>query len=259
MAKGSHGVGDARASMAESGGRVLRANSPVLLVSAASMVALIIVVSGLMSFQAQMELAGHAGIPEAVAWGWPVIVDGTVIVGTVAVLLLTPRGRGKAAYAWLVLCVFGLVTVAANGVHATGAEVPLWARFGIGAVPAVALLLSTHLFVLMLTSPEIQVERVIVKREVVEVDEVRSPEPSSTAPVSGPVSVGGAGYSPEEVEAWILTELHETGELPSGTAVGERLGKSRSAGSRFRSDLAARNAEVAAALNGRPLLREVSA
>lgn len=270
---GSHGEARERVTASEAGGRVLRSNSTALLMAVATMVGLIIVISALLSFQAQMELAAHSGIPEMVSWGWPLIVDGTVIVGTAAVLVLTPRGRAKAAYAWFVLGIFGLVTVAANGIHATGIDVPMWARFGVGAVPAVALLLSTHLFVLMLTSPEVQIEPVIVKKRIIEIDDdteaagrsglaVDSVVSARASEPAGPVSpelkpAPVPAMSVAEVEAWIIEQVTATGVLPSGQAVGDKLGKSRSAGSRVRRELASRNMAVAEALGVTPMLRKV--
>lgn len=135
-------------------GRVLRADAAWLLRVVATTVGLIVLVSFLLSFNSQRDLAAEAHIPALFAWGWPLIVDGTIIVATFAVLIMGPRSRRVSWYPWTILVLFGVVSIYANGVHATGRRPSLIEAFVIGAIPALALLVSTHLLVLMLTAPE---------------------------------------------------------------------------------------------------------
>lgn len=131
-------------------GRILHALSRWLLWPVAATVLLVIGVSFLLSFQSQTELAIAARIRPDVAWGWPIIVDGTIVIATFAALILQPRGRRVSWYPWANLILFGILSIYANGIHATNAKPVVWELFIIGAVPAVGLLVSTHMLVIML-------------------------------------------------------------------------------------------------------------
>lgn len=274
--------------MASSSRRFLHGTSPRLLKFAAVMLLIVVIVSALLSFTGQSELAARGGIPAMVAWGWPVVVDGTIIMGTVAVLIL--RTRGVALYAWIVLIVFGTISTLANGMHATGAHLGEPVKFLIGAVPAISLLLSTHLLVLMVSAPDDvptettpttdrDLARVPVPnasrpqvsapqepqapvRQPALTPALQTPAPKPATPRPSVVDAGPAAeHSKDETEAWIINQLRHTGQVPSGQAVADHLGRSRSVGSRFRTDLAHRNPEVAQALGipVRPRLVEAHA
>jgi hypothetical protein len=131
-------------------GRILHALSRWLLWPVAATVLLVIGVSFLLSFQSQMELAIAARIRPDVAWGWPIIVDGTIVIATFAALILQPRGKRVSWYPWANLILFGVLSIYANGIHATDTQPAVWELFIIGAVPAVGLLVSTHMLVIML-------------------------------------------------------------------------------------------------------------
>lgn len=273
--------------MVSSSGRFLHGTSPRLLKFAALMLLIVVIVSALLSFTGQSELAARGGIPAMVAWGWPVVVDGTIIMGTVAVLIL--RSRGVALYAWIVLIVFGTISTLANGMHATGAHLGEPVKFLIGAVPAISLLLSTHLLVLMVSAPDDAPPETAPAPDrdlaPVPVPDASRPQVSAPqepqAPVRQPAltpvlqtpgpkpeptpaavaASPAAEHSKDETEAWIIDQLRQTGQVPSGQAVADHLGRSRSVGSRFRTDLAHRNPEVAHALGipVRPRLVEAHA
>ena len=114
-------------------------------------VVIVIGVSFLLSFQAQVELAIAARIDPAVAFGWPLIVDGTIIISTFAALILQPYGPRVSWYPWANLILFGVLSIYANGIHATSAEPSSVELFIIGAVPAVGLLVSTHMLAILLS------------------------------------------------------------------------------------------------------------
>lgn len=97
--------------------------------------------AAVLSFAALCDLAARSGV--AVPVLWPAIVDGVVIVATVAVV----AGAGR--YAWALLIVGALVSVAGNIVHASLPDgvLPVWLRATVAAVPPVALVAVTHLAV----------------------------------------------------------------------------------------------------------------
>lgn len=108
-----------------------------------------------MSFDALTQLARGAGIRQTIAWMWPVVVDGSMIVATAAALVLrnSPE-RAVRLYPWAQLGLFALVSVVGNGLHALGTRgavtLPGPVAVAVSGVPPVALLLSTHLLVMML-------------------------------------------------------------------------------------------------------------
>lgn len=106
-------------------------------------------VSFLLSFQSQTELAIAARIRPDVAFGLPIVIDGTILVSTFAALILQPRGWKVAWYPWATLAVFGGTSIWSNGIHATGATLTDVELFLVGSIPAVGLLVSTHMLALL--------------------------------------------------------------------------------------------------------------
>ncbi|QBJ00222.1 hypothetical protein SEA_PHARAOH_33 [Mycobacterium phage Pharaoh] len=97
-----------------------------------------------LSFTALSDLASHAGVTPGQAWMVPLVIDGGVIVATAATVAL--QGR----YAWFLLILGSLVSVAGNVAHAQPhGLLPML----IAAVPPLWLLAATHLTV-MLSRPK---------------------------------------------------------------------------------------------------------
>ena len=106
-----------------------------------------------LSFTALTDLAHRSGIDVGQAWAWPLIVDGLIVVATVAVVALD--GHGTAWYPWLLLMAGTLVSVTANALHATvaaDADVPALLAGCVAAVPPLVLIASTHLTVVLVRS-----------------------------------------------------------------------------------------------------------
>ena len=116
--------------------------SPAKITAAAS-----VVVAGLafwLSFTALSDLAVRFGVPEFQAFAFPLVVDGLVIVATVAAATL----KTTRWYAWALLLVGSSVSVAGNAVHAhTVSGNPI--AVGIAVVPPVFLLAVTHLTIML--------------------------------------------------------------------------------------------------------------
>ena len=106
-----------------------------------------------LSFMALADLAARSGITSAQAWIWPLLVDGLIVVSTIAVVALD--GRTGAWYPWALLICGALVSVAANALHAivaADASVPGVLAATVAAVPPLVLLASTHLTVVLTRS-----------------------------------------------------------------------------------------------------------
>jgi hypothetical protein len=103
-----------------------------------------------LSFTALTHLAVRAGIAEGQAWAWPLIVDGVIVVATVAVVALA--GRRGTGYAWGLLVCGAVVSVTANAIQAmlsNAADMPGWLAASVAAVPPVVLLAITHMTVIL--------------------------------------------------------------------------------------------------------------
>ena len=103
-----------------------------------------------LSFTSLADLAKRSGIGAGQAWAWPLIVDGIIVVATVAVVALA--GSRAAWYPWALLTGGAIVSVTANAIHAViaaDADVPSVLAGAVAAVPPVVLLAITHLTVIL--------------------------------------------------------------------------------------------------------------
>ena len=93
-----------------------------------------------MSYDALHSLAVEQGVPAPLAWLWPLVVDGFIVVASLSVVRAV-ADRRHAAYPWLLVLAFSSISVAFNVVHAAPTVV---ARF-VAAIPPTALVLSFEL------------------------------------------------------------------------------------------------------------------
>ncbi|WP_378733616.1 DUF2637 domain-containing protein [Nocardia brasiliensis] len=98
--------------------------------------------SFLVSYTELSWLAAHYHTPHP--WSLPLIVDGLVIVSTIAATAM----RRHAWYAWVLLGVGALLSVVGNGLAAY-LSAGSWVAVGISAVPPLVLLAVTHLTMVM--------------------------------------------------------------------------------------------------------------
>jgi len=93
-----------------------------------------------LSYDALHQLALDSRVRPALAWLWPVVIDGTIVVALLTVLA-AKRAATRAAYPWALAGLFSLASVAFNIAHAPDRPV---ARLVFAMAP-VALVLTTHL------------------------------------------------------------------------------------------------------------------
>lgn len=116
-----------------------------------------------LSFTSLADLAARSGIGVEQAWAWPLIVDGIIVVATVAVVALA--GQREAWYPWALLVGGALVSVTANALHAVvaaDADVPGVLAASVAAVPPIVLLAITHLTVILSRAPAPLVEQEVM-------------------------------------------------------------------------------------------------
>jgi hypothetical protein len=114
-------------------------------VSAAGVVALAAAAFTL-SYDALHQLALDSQVRPSLAWLWPVVIDGTIVVALLTVLAANRAAR-KAGYPWTLAGLFSAASVAFNIAHAPDRPV---ARLVFAMAP-VALVLTTHLLMQQLT------------------------------------------------------------------------------------------------------------
>lgn len=142
-----------------------------------------------LSFTALADLAARSGVGAGQAWAWPLIVDGIIVVATVAVVALA--GQKTAWYPWVLLIGGAAVSVTANAIHAVvaaDADVPGVLAASVAAVPPVVLLAITHLTVILTrplpTATGPLTDTGMVARE--QAAPVEHPTPKPPVPVEAP-------------------------------------------------------------------------
>lgn len=158
-----------------------------------------------LSFTALADLARRSGISAGQAWAWPLIVDGIIVVSTVAVVALA---RQKSAwYPWVLLAAGALVSVTANAIHAVvaaDADVPGVLAASVAAVPPLVLLAITHLTVILTrpASNDAAVPGAEDAQDAQPHDEL--PELQAVAPTQEPEHVPGRGLAAQlwDEEGW---------------------------------------------------------
>lgn len=203
-----------------------------------------------LSFYALADLAGRSGVPPEQAWVWPLIVDGVIVVSTVAVFALRGHARSLTAYPWALLLGGVVVSVGANAVHAAlnETDVPDVVAIAVASVPPIALVAATHLSALLLdrTNPGAGTLAFPWPR--------RRPAQPAPAPEPAPAAVtkartrkaakpraGGEGATAldgEAMRAWYAEQL-SAGVTPTGSSFAERFGVSEATGRRRLSELRA--------------------
>ena len=93
-----------------------------------------------LSYDALHQLALDSRVRPGLAWMWPVVIDGTIVVALLTVLA-AKRAAASTGYPWTLAGLFSAASVAFNVAHAPDRPV---ARLVFAMAP-VALVLTTHL------------------------------------------------------------------------------------------------------------------
>ena len=93
-----------------------------------------------LSYDALHQLALDSRVRPALAWLWPVVIDGTIVVALLTVLA-AKRAAARVGYPWALAGLFSAASVAFNIAHAPDRPVAQL----VFAMAPVALVLTTHL------------------------------------------------------------------------------------------------------------------
>lgn len=133
-----------------------------------------------LSFASLRDLAVASGLLPELAFLWPLIVDGFIVVATAAAFRLKPKGPRVTWYPWAALLGFAAVSVAGNALHAAQSpdrSVSVWVATVVSAVPAMALLVASHLLVVMAEH-----QRAMPDTPAIAPATAHAPEAASSAP-----------------------------------------------------------------------------
>jgi hypothetical protein len=188
-----------------------------------------------LSYDALHQLALDSRVRPALAWLWPVVIDGTIVVALLTVLA-AKRAATRAAYPWALAGLFSLASVAFNIAHAPERPVAQL----VFAMAPVALVLTTHLLMQQVGWRPLRPGQTASVAEHVGGPEAahphrpgghRAPEPvglDRTAPVAARARVQAA------YEAQLAA-----GQTPTGAGLARAAGVSERYGQRLLAEFAA--------------------
>ena len=184
-----------------------------------------------LSFTALADLAVRSGIGAGQAWIWPLLVDGLIVVATVAVVALD--GHRAAWYPWALLIGGALVSVIANAAHAlvaAEASVPGLLAATVAAVPPLVLLASTHLTVVLIRSTRTTTTPAQTEAPPLAVPAAgTAPETSTPSPATEPDAPSPQHEDEDEVGP-TAPATHESAPPVAGAGRRERAARLREAG-----------------------------
>jgi hypothetical protein len=126
-----------------------------VLVVAVSITVILAAVSFLMSYSGLVAVAEWAAVPPSLSWAVPVVIDGAILVYTLAALIFRARGEG-ARLAWASLSLFTGLSVVGNAAHAWDAgagDERAYLGSVIAGLAPVAVLLTTHTIARLIVAP----------------------------------------------------------------------------------------------------------
>ncbi|WHP16606.1 DUF2637 domain-containing protein [Cellulomonas sp. ES6] len=145
-----------------------------------------------LSFLALRAVGIASGVDPAIAWMFPVIIDGFIVLATWATWRFRAHGLRAAWYPAGSLVVFSAVSLTGNALHAHPVEVgdllmARWAAAAFSAVPPVALLAASHMLVMIATHRAR--DRAEIPAEPAPAEEPAAAEPAAIDVTLAPVQV----------------------------------------------------------------------
>ena len=211
-----------------------------------SIAIVLLALAGVTFVQSASALAELAvWLPELMRWTVPVTTDAAIVIFTIVALI--QRGRGRSTlYPWAMVALFTAISIYANISHAldTVGAADMGMRQIItsgvlgGLAPFLVFSASHALSLIAVERPEDQAPATAPRpRPAKPAPAVPQPSAATAAAPRRAIETtvpSGVEVDEAEVIEWIATTLRETGTPPTAQAVGDRLGRSRKTGERFR-------------------------
>jgi DNA-binding transcriptional regulator YiaG len=155
-----------------------------------------------LSFESLSALASMAGIRAADSWIWPLIIDGLIVVATLAIVALAGYGRRALIYPWTLLFGGAAASIVANSEHAiltADGSVPAAVSVLVASAPPVVMLAATHLAVALVQrasrAKAAAMAQAVAERELETAPagrRVSTPTPAFVPPAPAPVAAAPA-------------------------------------------------------------------
>nr|WP_276582166.1 DUF2637 domain-containing protein [Cellulomonas sp. RIT-PI-Y] len=118
---------------------------------------LLAVLAFVLSFSALRAVGVASGIDVRLGWAFPLIVDGFILLATWAAWRFRAGRLRGAWYPWAAFVVFSVVSMTGNALHARpvavdGLLLAGWAATAFSTVPSVALLVASHMLLMIATA-----------------------------------------------------------------------------------------------------------
>jgi hypothetical protein len=205
-----------------------------------------------LSYDALHQLALDSRVRAGLAWLWPVVIDGTIVVALLTVLAAKRAGKG-AGYPWTLAGLFSAASVAFNIAHAPDRPV---ARLVFAMAP-VALVLTTHLLMQQVSwrPPTSGRPTAPAPQAVLEPEQEGGSQPAhphrpgdQPAPKPAPVGEDAPVGARARVQAAYQAQL-AAGQTPTGAGLARAAGVSERYGQRLLAEFTADRTQ-AGHLNG---------
>lgn len=181
-----------------------------------------------LSFTALRELASREfAIAPELAFIYPLVIDGFIVIATAAAFTMKKRGPRTTWYPWAALAVFGALSVLGNAAHAIdnpSATFPAWVSAVGASVPAVALLIASHLLVMMIDG-KVQ-PRAAARRAKAPVSSA-APAPTPEAETVSPTRQTSTDA---EIETASFPHLRAVGAVPRPVSLADQVAEATSGG-----------------------------
>jgi Protein of unknown function (DUF2637) len=187
-----------------------------------------------LSYDALHQLALDSRVRPGLAWLWPVVIDGTIVVALLTVLA-AKRAAARAGYPWALAGLFSAASVAFNIAHAPDRPV---ARLVFAMAP-VALVLTTHLLM-----QQVGWRRPTPGPAAPVVEQQAGPEPAHPHTPGGhpaptpPAGQAAAVGARERIWAAYQAQL-AAGQTPTGAGLARAAGVSERYGQRLLAEFTA--------------------
>ncbi|MAU01146.1 MAG: hypothetical protein CL608_28720 [Anaerolineaceae bacterium] len=179
-----------------------------------------------LSFESLRDLAVQIGVAEGIAWLYPAIIDGAIVVFSLSVLRANLT-RERTIYPWVLVSMFTLLSVVLNIIHA---QKELLAQF-LAAIPPVALFLSFELLLAQLKEAAVRLEAQYsldeIVREVQEketnLDEIIRERSETIKILEG--EIGRLSEQKDQLKTMI--QVHSNGNNGSEASESDTIGRAR--------------------------------
>lgn len=211
--------------------------------TAVAITVFIAAISFVLSFASLADLAARTVWPGRLAWLWPIIVDGTIVLATMALVAFSayPEQRGPRRYFWALLAAGATVSVAGNALHAmlptemAGQPLGSWGAGALACVPPLALVLVTHALSILWRFTPYEQREVAMQQHQDEALVLAAERLQRWDAVAAAIHERGQLQShPTATIADALRMLHDTHPAPPLRQIGQHLGLRHDAVARIR-------------------------